>query len=268
MLSCLERSGQGSWMTSGRRVFQRKFQLWGTSPRNIRRYFAMGRTSPHPRASRGASTQLPSLNALQLEEDSAETRTVLILELLRRTAMQNQNEHPRPFYSIREVADHFRMPPTTVGRVYERLRSDGLLRTIWGSKTILEPIASIKTGEAKKIGIVIDLSRFTSSLDYRRSILDLQQELWNQSINERLLFFQDRDEEILHLCKRHRSDNVSTVIWLLAEASNKKTILRLNDAGFQVICFTDTTISGLRDCYPLAADRAIGKILRETIRTV
>lgn len=225
------------------------------------------RRSP-PRPSRRVAKRLPNLDTLQLQDGRSETGMELLLELLRRTAMQNQNEQLRPFYSIREVADHFTIPQTTVGRVYERLRSDGLLRTIWGSKTMLEPVAAIKGQETNTIGIAVDLSRFTNSLDYRRSILDLQRELWNRRTGERLLFFQDHGQEIIRVCKRYSASDMNTIIWLLPEVSNKRAILKLNSAGIRVICLAHVAISGIRDCYLIAPGRAIGKILRETVQGI
>jgi hypothetical protein len=66
-------------------------------------------------------------------------KSALLLRLLRHKARATRNKKPKEFYSIREVASHFGVPLTTVSRIYAQLRSEGLLTTVWGSKTFINP---------------------------------------------------------------------------------------------------------------------------------
>jgi DNA-binding transcriptional MocR family regulator len=81
-------------------------------------------------------TPLAELN-LRLPAER-EKRTDAILSLLRDAAKQNRRKQPQPFYSVREVAGHFDISVATAERIFRKMRSEGLLRIIWGSKTLIE----------------------------------------------------------------------------------------------------------------------------------
>src|SRR5471032_541098 len=82
---------------------------------------------------------LPGIESVSLRTVAAEEKNALILQLLRETAQKSRNRKSQPFYSIRAVATHFAVPPTTVSRIYARLKGEGLLASVWGSKTFVEP---------------------------------------------------------------------------------------------------------------------------------
>jgi DNA-binding transcriptional regulator YhcF (GntR family) len=192
-------------------------------------------------------------------------RSASVHAVLRQTALENRNDCLRPFYSIRAVADHFHVPPATVSRIYRRLSSEKLLRMIWGSKTLLEPLESSRKRECRFIGIPVKLDRFVASPDYRASILTLQLEIWNHEVNEHILFFEQRGDHVVHLCTRNHHPRIDTVVWLLPEASHRQTLLRLHDLGFRVICLSDQVISGVPDCYAISSRCTVRTIVRKTI---
>src|ERR1700681_2974659 len=86
---------------------------------------------------------LPSLGpieAIPIWRGADGDRSLLIMQCLRRTAQKSRkNKKTRPFYSIRTVARHFAVAPTTVSRIYTRLKDEGLLTSVWGSKTFVQP---------------------------------------------------------------------------------------------------------------------------------
>jgi DNA-binding transcriptional regulator YhcF (GntR family) len=57
-------------------------------------------------------------------------------------ALKNQRPEPQIFYPIRDVARHFRVPPSTVARVYDHLEEEGILVSVRGSKTLLQGLSS------------------------------------------------------------------------------------------------------------------------------
>src|SRR5690242_19133591 len=85
---------------------------------------------------------LPSLTSLDertIRSVDTKEKAAVALQLPRRAAAANRRSTGRPFYSIRTVARHFGLPTTTVTRMYDQLKTEGVLGGIWGSKTIIEP---------------------------------------------------------------------------------------------------------------------------------
>ena len=76
---------------------------------------------------------LPSGSALK----AGHNETASLLEVLRSLAVKNQREQPRVFYSLREVARRFKVPVSTVAKVYHDMEQEGLLSRMRSSKTIL-----------------------------------------------------------------------------------------------------------------------------------
>jgi DNA-binding transcriptional regulator YhcF (GntR family) len=214
-----------------------------------------GRTSP----------ELPELQELMIEEHRSETKAALVLKLLRQTAAKCQNDHSHPFYPVRAVAERFGISPATVSRVYQRLSAEHLLRLIWGSKTLLEPVESANKTRPHRVAIPVELSRFITSGDYREAILCLQRELWNHRVGEHLIFFGTSADEVLHLCKRYHVSGIDTVIWIYPESVGSETLLALSELGMRVICVAARPNAAVRESYTVAPGCTISKIVREKI---
>src|SRR3954468_3061975 len=89
----------------------------------------------------GKNARLPSFPAFEdtNRRNAGREKATVALEFLRQAAIAGRQSKGRPFYSIRTVARHFSLPTTTVTRLYGQLKMEGVLGTIWGSKTIIEP---------------------------------------------------------------------------------------------------------------------------------
>jgi DNA-binding transcriptional regulator YhcF (GntR family) len=211
---------------------------------------------------------LPDLGALECTSAPYFDKAGAIATRLRQIAAKTRNDHLQPFYSMRAVADHFHVPPTMVSRIYRRLAAERLVRTVWGSRTLLEANRSSRNSESQSIGIAIDLGRFLESSDYRVSILSLQFEMWNHEIIDQLLFFEEEPGEIVRLCTRNHHPHINTIVWLLPEKSHNQTLLRLHDLGLRVICLSDHVISGIADCYTVSSRYTIRTIVRRKILQV
>jgi DNA-binding transcriptional regulator YhcF (GntR family) len=210
--------------------------------------------------------ELPNLDEISSNQDSSTASSAAIQDVLRRIAIERRNDELQSFYSIRAVADHFHVPLARVSRIYKRLSAERLLRTVWGSRTLIEPNTSSRS--SRSIGIAIDLRRFLKFADYRASILSLQLELWNLEVEDHLLFFGEEPDELLHLCTRNHHPHTHTLVWLLPRASHSQTLLRLRDLGFRVFCLNDQMIPGLPDCYAISRRCTVRTIIRKKILNI
>ena len=137
---------------------------------------------------RSSNKRLPALRKLKLRKHSPSSKSRLILKLLRRLARENRQTYPLRFYSIRSVAARFHISPSIISRHYRQLQSEGLLATIWGSKTIIPALVP----PVKKHAYVIPLSvtELTASEQYRNYVLSLHRRLRSRGIAEHLILFE------------------------------------------------------------------------------
>lgn len=211
---------------------------------------------------------LPQLSGFTRSTDASDAspeRADEIAELLRAVAVKSRNDHLQRFYSIRFIAEHFHISPAMVSRIYHRLEAEGLLRLVWGSKTLLEPAESGQNGQCHCVGIPVDLCRFMAAADYRERVLLLQIEMWNHEIDEHLLFFRAAEEEVVTLCKRSHHPRIDTVVWLFPRAACRQTLLRLHDLGLRVFCLSEKPMPQLQRCYTISDRSSIRKIIRKQV---
>jgi hypothetical protein len=218
---------------------------------------------PHSR--RRIPHGLPDLNDLGYGDKPSADKARVIAGLLRQIAAKTRNDHLQPFYSMRLVAEHFHVTPAMVSRIYHRMNTEGLLRTVWGSKTLLEPAKSGRNGACRCVSIPVSLIRFTASSDYRTLILILQLEMWNHELDEHLLFFETHEDEIVCLCTRHHHPLMDTVIWVFPSESSRQTLLRLRDLGLRVFSLTEGLKRGVHNSYAIFDRSSIRTIIRRQI---
>jgi DNA-binding transcriptional regulator YhcF (GntR family) len=237
-----------------------------TSFRKIRSKFAMNVSLLSARR-RSAPFGLPALTGLRCSSVAPEDRPREIHGVLRQIAENARNDHLQPFYSIRAVAEHFHVPAATVSRIYRQLSQERVLRTVWGSKTLLEPKFS-ENGECQAVGIPVNLSRFVVSIDYRAAVLSLQLELWNHEVIDHILFFDQQGDQVLHLCSRNHHPRIDAIIWLFPEKSHKQILLRLHDLGIRTICLSEQSMPGIPDCHPISDGYSIRVVVRKKILSI
>jgi hypothetical protein len=225
----------------------------------------MKKNSPHPPRRRA---ELPLLRQLTLQQTTAERKALLVLRLLRSTAIEYRTDHMQPFYPVRAAAEHFGLSPATIERLYQQLCSERLLRLVWGAQTRLEALPRPERRRPRSIAIPVDLPRFSSSADYRFAIVDLQRELWSGRVAERLIFFRNSPEEVLHLCHRYHFHSIDTVIWLLPENVAPPVFTKLSTLGLRLICIAANPVFGARECHIISPRCGISKLVREKILKV
>jgi DNA-binding transcriptional regulator YhcF (GntR family) len=211
--------------------------------------------------------ELPPLAKLNQLEFNDVPSSAAILKFLRHVAFKNRSKCLQPFYSIRAVAEHFQVPAATVSRIYRQLCQEKLLRTVWGSKTLLEPKSS-KNGECKSVGIPVNISRFAASSDYRGAVLRLQLEVWNHGVIDHILFFDQQSDEVLYLCSRPHHPSIDAIVWLLPELSYKQTLLRLRDAGVRAFCLSDQIFPGVPHYYRILDRSTIRTVVRKNVLNI
>jgi hypothetical protein len=208
-----------------------------------------------------AKSRLPDLRALESvskHTDIAAEKSVLILRVLRQKARRSRNRKPQPFFSIRAVASHFAVPPTTVSRIYSRLKDEGLLASVWGSKTFVEPVQIDSQLRVRAVvALPASLTSFCTVREYRTFFLEMRDALWKLGFATRLLFYEGRDAEEPTFADLLLNYKVDIVIWFLPTPRMKGTAARLVDRGIRAITVTDFPASSAEHPYYISRERAL-----------
>jgi hypothetical protein len=205
-------------------------------------------------------SQLPKAPAFKPKDH----KFARLLELLRGVAINNQREEAHVFYSVREVAKHFHVPISMVGRVYEQLEEEGILAVVRGSKTLLQGLSSGRYFSVLGfIGLPAAVSAFVTLQDYRMFFIRTRRELRARGFAVAMVLFDSAHLRSGHLAKRIRKHGFDTVLWYRPESSVRDTIAELKDAGLQVVGVSDGSAPGLRCRYEVRREGAIKAILDE-----
>jgi hypothetical protein len=189
-------------------------------------------------------------------------KSVIILRLLRRKARESRNKKPQPFYSIRAAASHFGVPATTVSRIYTQLRSEGLLTTVWGSKTFVTPAHIDNQLRVRAVvALPAALTSFCTLREYRNFFFQMRDALWNCGFATRLLFYEGNDAQSPNFAGVLLEYKPDIVIWFLPIAKLTGTVARLLDRGIRVITVGDCP----GDCreHPYSIDR--GRAIKDAL---
>jgi hypothetical protein len=201
---------------------------------------------------------LPALGSVSRQTDIAEERSALILRLLRQKAQRSRNKKLQPFFSIRAVASHFAVPPTTVSRIYSQLKDEGLLASVWGSKTFVEPVQIDNQLRVRAVvALPASLTSFCTVREYRTFFLEMRDALWKLGFATRLLFYEGRDAEEPTFAEFLLNYKVDIVIWFLPTPRMKGTAARLVDRGIRAITVTDFPASSAEHPYYISRERAL-----------
>jgi DNA-binding transcriptional regulator YhcF (GntR family) len=145
------------------------------------------------RGKRSLTKKLPKLSSLRLPHHTSGSHARLVLKLLRQTAQRNRQSTAVRFYSIRAVATRFHISPTIVARQYNTLQSEGLLATIWGSKTLIP--ARNEQVKMKALVVPVSVAELAQSESYRKYILNLHRRCRSLGFREHLIFFEASDQK-------------------------------------------------------------------------
>ncbi|HYR21504.1 MAG TPA: hypothetical protein VEP30_01090 [Chthoniobacterales bacterium] len=189
-------------------------------------------------------------------------KAATILRLLRQLALKSRQKQARPFYSIRTVARRFDVPLTTVARIYAQLKKEGILGSVWGSSTVVEPYELDK--ELRIRGIVAlpaSLKAFCALRNYRILFENMQTALWRNGFATRQLFYENGDAAKPAFSEALLHEKVDVVLWLLPDPAELAGSKRLLDRGVRVVSLVDSLIANGRTDYRLSRLHALKEVL-------
>jgi DNA-binding LacI/PurR family transcriptional regulator len=191
-------------------------------------------------------------------------KTEALMETLRDVAAKNQLEQPRAFYSIRDVAAHFRVPFSTVSRVYRRLEQEGLVSRVRGSKTILQGLHFDRQLSVRAfVGLPASLSAFVTLQDYRMFFIRLRRELRMRGFAAATAYFEPNEAGTGALSGRLKAYEVDTVIWFHPPKDAKETALRLADMGIRLLGVANDNFPSIPCRYQVRRDAATRALLAD-----
>jgi len=194
----------------------------------------------------------------------AHQKTDSLFQILRSLAVKHQREQPRVFYSLREVAEQFKVPVSSVAKVYCDLEREGLLNRVRGSKTFLQGRRYNRRLSVRAlVGLPILFSNFVSSPDYRAFYNAIQSELWLRGFAPTVLFCRPNEITNGTLIDQVNSYRSDIIIWLSPGRNAKESLLRLTDMGIRVITVNQFQTPGRPSRYQLWRERGMEAVLRE-----
>lgn len=190
-----------------------------------------------------------------------EHKTERLLEILRHLAVAAQEDQPRVFYAMRDVSTRFKIPVSTVARVYHLLERDGILSRIRSSQTTLRGLKyDRKLSVRAFIGLPAFMSRFLTVRDYRMFFMRIRRQLRLSGFAAAMLFLDATDPE--EFLDRARKYEIDTLIWLQPGKLAKEVFLPLNDLGIRTIGVSDGSLPSITCRYEIHRDKAVRTILR------
>lgn len=205
-----------------------------------------------------ALAPLPNRRALE----KAHHKTDALIEILRNVAVKNQQEQPRAFHAVREVAAHFHVPVSTVSRAYDQLEQEGLLSRVRGSKTLLQGLNFDRQLSVRAfVGFPASLSAFVTLQDYRTFFIRIRRELRLRGFAAATAFFEPPEAASGTLSKRLQAYEVDTVIWFQPAKEARETALHLADMGIRLLAVSNDTFSPLPCRYQVRRESAIKTLL-------
>ena len=187
-----------------------------------------------------------------------------LLDIIRGIALKNRGQKTQVFYPIRDVARHFGVPISTVGRIYKQLEGEGVLASVRGSKTLLQ---GLSFGRQLNVRGFVAMPTFTPHFvtlqDYRTFFIRTRRELRARGFAVATIFFDRNDLHPTRLVSRIDKYEADTILWHQPDRTAKETLARLKDSGVQVLGISDRGFPAIRCRYEVQREPAIAAILRE-----
>jgi hypothetical protein len=205
--------------------------------------------------------RLPSRSLLRPKENKSGD----LLSILRTTAIAAQGAESKAFYSLREVAQHFRVPLSTVARTYKRLENENLISRIRGSRTILQGTDPTRHLIVRSVvGMPASLSCFLTLQDYRMFFSKVRRELRRRGLLPAIVFYEDRADSG-DLAERIRQARADVVLWYLSDSVARRTAPWLRDLGIRTVGISDGGWPHLPCRYEVRRETAIRAILEDWV---
>jgi hypothetical protein len=161
----------------------------------------------------------------------------VVIEELRGVAEKLNSTVSQPFYSMREVADFFRVPLGTISRVYKRLEREGVVSRIRSSHTMLVG-KEVLPREAVRgvVGLYVWLHSMVLLAYTQTLVIEFEEHLRRLGYVADIIFHSAKNEEtepdFVTRLLQHRLD---AVVFHTPQAASRQNILSLRDRGVRVL---------------------------------
>ena len=196
-----------------------------------------------------------------------------LTELLRDTIEAVRQPQELPFYPVAGVARHFGVSTKTVSQCYRKLATEGLLRVLRGSKTLIrgrrlqprQPVLGV-------VGIPVYLPGFIIGSELRSFHIRLEQALRRYRYVADFIFFQHDEQSSPDLAERLIEHQLDVLLWINPGTMNRSTIQTVLDGGIAVVLCVDGRASMPRRQYVYNSNKALAEAVatwrREGLRSV
>ncbi|MFL6417362.1 MAG: hypothetical protein ACJ74Y_17040 [Bryobacteraceae bacterium] len=132
------------------------------------------------------------------------------------------------------------MPATTVARLYDQLKKEGVIGSIWGSKTVIEPRRLDNELSLRgTIALPIPIRAFSASTTYRAFVRAMQATLWNERFGCQIVFYDETCFEGAAVTDALLDTTADIVVWLAPSSRMTTYFARLRDRGLKVITISE-----------------------------
>lgn len=206
-------------------------------------YVRRNRSRRRQRPRRKRARRLARLSDLQLKSRPAlpQRRNAELLNLLRRVAREGRSDRVQSFYSIRQVAERFQVSPTTVSRIFDQLKTEGVIRSVWGSKTTLEAERLDRQLRIRGVvALLVSAESLIRNHGGQRFIEKLSHELWKLEFASRVWSYEASEAEQASLIESLIAEKPDAIVWLTSTRRATGLAHRLSDCGIRVIRVADS----------------------------
>jgi hypothetical protein len=186
-----------------------------------------------------------------------------VRSILRGFAEAQREEAPRPFYSLRAVADHFHIPLSTARHVFQALSEEGLLVRVRGSQTMLQGRSRDRSIVVRGvIGLPVSVPQFTWSVDYQSFGRCVRRELRRHGFITAIAYYTpgfDADT----LAERLQQARADTVLWYLPDRVAKENAPHLKDLGIETLGIGDAANARIPCRYRIEREGAMRAIAHD-----
>jgi DNA-binding transcriptional ArsR family regulator len=187
-----------------------------------------------------------------------------LLKIFRDVAIAHRRSEPEQFYPLRNAAKELKVPISAISRTYDKLKKEGLLTTMRGSRTVLQGRQSGRRLHIKSfLGLPVSYTCFMTLQDYRRFCLELKREAHLRGFGFTLLFYEDNPLGLDQLSEIVESSGVDSIIWFVPGISIRQTVLALRDKGVRVFGVSDGGSPGIACRYEINREKAVSAILNQ-----
>jgi hypothetical protein len=160
------------------------------------------------------------------------------------------------------VARRFDVPLTTVARIYGQLKKEGILASVWGSNTVVEPYELNRELRMRgTVALPACLKTFCALRNYRSLFENVQTALWKAGFATRQLFYENGNAANPAFNETLLNQKFDVVLWLLPDPAVLTGRKRLLDRGVRVLSAIESLIADGRADYVLSRLHALKEVV-------